>query len=223
MWFAGPRTISFNRPLVVVELEELKKDTNLQAVVLQLVMYQITNEMYLSERRIPKLMAIDEAWELMAGMKTGRFIETLFRRARKYNGIAGVITQSFEDFEKSDAARAAIENAAWQFILRQRPESLEFAVANKRIVSDEYALSLMRSVQSGPGYSEVFVRSEEGYGLYRFITDRHTYYTFTTNPKDINRLNALLEQGLELPEAIDKLAQADYVKMWGHPMNLETV
>lgn len=219
-WFSGPRSISFDRPFVVVELEELKKDTNLQAVVLQLVMYQVTNEMYLSDRRIPKMMAIDEAWDLMGGMKTGRFIETLFRRARKYNGIAGVITQSFEDFEKSEASRAAIENAAWQFVLRQRPESLEFAVANKRVVSDDYALDLMRSVKSGNGYSEVFVRSEEGYGLYRFVTDRHTYYTFTTKPADINRITNLMESGKTLAEAIDELAQADYMKMWGHKIDL---
>lgn len=219
-WFSGPRTISFDRPFVVIELEELKADPNLQSVVLQLVMYQVTNEMYLSDRRIPKMLAIDEAWDLMGGMKTGRFIETLFRRARKYNGIAGVITQSFEDFEKSEASRAAIENAAWQFILRQRPESLEFAVANKRVVSDDHALKLLRSVKSGNGYSEVFVRSEEGYGLYRFVTDRHTYYTFTTKPSDINRITNLVEQGATVASAIDTLAQEDYKKMWGHSLDL---
>lgn len=219
-WFSGPRTVSFDKPFVVVELEELKKDANLQSVVLQLVMYQVTNEMYLSDRRVPKMLAIDEAWDLMGGLKSGRFIETLFRRARKYNGIAGVITQSFEDFEKSDASKAAIENAAWQFVLRQRPESLEFAVANKRVVSDDYALELMRSVKSGQGYSEVFVRAEEGYGLYRFVTDRHTYYTFTTKPSDINRLTELEESGMPLAQAIDTLAQADYEKMWGHKLDL---
>ena len=219
-WFSGPRSISFDQPLVVVELEELKKDSNLQAVVMQLMMFQITNEMYLSDRAIPKMLAIDEAWDLMGGMKTGRFIETSFRRARKYNGIAGVITQSFEGFEKSAAARAAIENAAWQFVLRQRPESLEFAVEHKRIVSDPYSLELMRSVQSGDGYSEVFVRAEAGYGLYRFVTDRHTYYTFTTKPADINRIAALTNSGVSLAQAIDQLAQADYVAMWGHEVDI---
>lgn len=215
-WFSGRRTVSFDKPLVVIELEELKQDPNLQAVVLQLVMYQTTKEMYLSERRIPKLLAIDEAWDLMGGLKTGKFIETSFRRARKYNGIAGVITQSFEDFEKSDAARASIENAAWQFVLYQRPESIEFAVANKRIVGDKSMVDLIRSVRSGDGFSEVFVRGEQGaQGLYRFVTDKHTYYTFTTNPKDINQLNTLVESGKTMPEAIDYMANEAYDKMWG--------
>lgn len=216
-WFTGPRTVQFNKPLVVIELEELKQDSALQAVVLQLMMFQVTKEMYLSDRRIPKLLAIDEAWDLMGGLSTGKFIETAFRRMRKYNGIAGVITQSFEDFEKSAAARAAIENAAWQFILYQRPESVEFAVANKRIASDENTVDLIRSVRSGMGFSEVFVRGEVGSGLYRFVTDKHSYYTFTTKATDIGQLTTLQENGLSLPEAIDKLAMADYEKMWGRP------
>jgi conjugal transfer ATP-binding protein TraC len=217
-WFYGKRTVEFTNPLVVIELEELKQDANLQIVVLQLVMYQVTKEMYLSDRKIPKLLAIDEAWDLMGGLKTGKFIETSFRRVRKYNGIAGVITQSFEDFEKSDAARASIENAAWQFILYQRPESIEFAVANKRIVGDSGMVDLIRSVRSGEGFSEVFVRGEQGaQGLYRFVTDKHTYYTFTTNPKDINKLDALVAQGKTIVEAIDALANEAYEKMWGAP------
>jgi len=213
-WFSGPRTVSFDNSLVVIELEELKQDTALQAVVLQLMIHQVAKEMYLSDRRIPKLLAIDEAWSLLGGIKTGAFIEGVFRRCRKYNGIAGVISQSFEDFEKSAAAKAAIENAAWQFVLFQRPESLEFATKNGRIVGGQATVDLMRTVRSGKGYSEVFVRGEDGAGLYRFIMDRHSYYTFTTNPTDINRLDALTKRGVSLVDAIDKLAQEDYARMW---------
>lgn len=215
-WFSGRRTVTFSKPLVVIELEELKQDASLQSVVLQLIMFQVTKEMYLSDRRIPKLLAIDEAWDLMGSLKTGRFIETAFRRMRKYNGIAGVITQSFEDFEKSPAARAAIENAAWQFILYQRPESIEFAVTNKRISADEMTVDLIKSVRSGQGFSEVYVRGEQGSGLYRFVTDKHSYYTFTTKPHDINRINDLVQhKGMSLAKAIDTLAMEDYQTMWG--------
>ncbi|MDR5726916.1 MAG: TraC family protein [Terriglobia bacterium] len=218
-WFTGPRTVSFDNPFVVVELEELKQDAALQSVVLQLMIYQITQEMYLSDRAIPKLLAVDEAWDLLGGMKTGRFIETAFRRARKYNAIAGVITQSYQDFEKSPAARAALENAAWQFVLYQRPESLEFAMKTDKIIGGQATLDLMRSVRSGKGYSEVFVRGESGSGLYRFCVDRHSYYTFTTNPVDINKIDALTRKGIPLVEAIDQLAKEDYAKMWRGEFN----
>lgn len=220
-WFSGPRTVSFDNPLVVIELEELKSDPQLQAVVMTLVIHQVTKEMYLSDRKIPKLLAIDEAWDLLGGMRTGKFIETSFRRARKYNGIAGVITQSFEDFEKSAAAKAAIENAAWQFVLYQRPESLDFAMSNKRIIGDEATMELLRTVRSGPGFSEIYVRGEEGSGLYRFVTDRHSYYAFTSNPRDINRMNDLRDKGFSLTEAIDSLAKEDYRKQWGDAISID--
>lgn len=214
-WFAGERELSFTNPMIVIELEALKNDPEMQAVILTLCINQITKEMYLSDRSIPKLLAIDEAWDLLGNVKTGKFIETAFRRARKYGGIAGVITQSFEDFEKSPAARAAIENAAWQFVLFQRPESLAFAEANKRIISDDYRMALLKTVQSGPGFSEVFVRSEQGEGVYRFVVDRHSYWTFTTNPKDTPKLDALVRNGVPLKEAIDQLARADYAASMG--------
>lgn len=214
-WFNGKRGVSFDNEMVVVELEELKSDPELQAIVLTLAINQITKEMYLSDRRKPKLLAIDEAWDLLGNVKTGKFIETAFRRARKYNGIAGVITQSFEDFEKSPAARAAIENAAWQFVLYQKPESLEFAIANKRVVADERLLALLKSVRPGDGFSEVYVRSEDGQGLYRFIVDRHSYWTFTTNPKDLAKIANLQDTGLDLPTIIDQLSKEDYRARYG--------
>lgn len=214
-WFSGRRNVDFTNRLAVVELEELKQDAALQAVVLQLMMYQVTREMYLADRRIPKMLIIDEAWDLMGGLKTGKFIETSFRRIRKYNGIAGVVTQSFEDFESSAAAKAAITNASWQFILAQKPESVQFAVENKRIVSDDRTIQLINSVKSGEGYSEIFVRGENGGGLYRFVTDRHSYYTFTTNPSDLRKIADLKDRGMTTAQAIDALANRDYERLWG--------
>lgn len=214
-WFSGPRQISFNKPLVVVELEELKQDPELQSVVLQLVMFQVTKEMYLSPKEIPKLLAIDEAWDLMGGLRTGKFIETAFRRMRKYNGVAGVITQSFADFAKSEASQAAVENAAWQFILHQKTESISAAVDKKLITADEMTVDLIKSVNSSEGFSEVYVRNDAGSGVYRFVTDKHSYYTFTSRAADVVRLNKLVEAGSTLEDAIDKLAMDDYHRMWG--------
>lgn len=215
-WFSGPRTVEFSKSFVVIELEELKQDPVLQSVVLQVVMFQVTREMYQMPREVPKLLAIDEAWDLMGGMKTGKFIETAFRRIRKYNGIAGVITQSFEDFEKSEAARATIENAEWQFILSQRPESINFAVDHKRISVDEYTVSLLQSVKTSKGRSEIFIRGGGGAGVYTFIVDKHSYYIYTTNAReDLTPLNALVQDGYSMTEAVNIMADKAYRNMWG--------
>ena len=214
-WFSGKRQLAFDNDFVVVELEELKNDPEMQAVVLSLCIHEITREMYLSSREIPKLLAIDEAWDLLGNGKAASFIETAFRRARKYNGVAGVITQSFEDFGKSAATKAALDNAAWQFVLYQRPESLQYAATTKQIVTDEYRLNLLKTVQSGDGFSEVFVRSDRGEGVYRFVVDRHSYYVYTSRATDITRIDALRRSGRTLLQSIDDLARADYRRMYG--------
>lgn len=213
-WFAGPRQIRFDNPMVVIELQDLSTDPALQTVVLQMMMHQICLDMYQSDRAIPKLITIDEGWKLLSGMRTGRFVEETFRTCRKFSGIAGVITQGFGDFEKSPAAKAALENAAWQFILRQSPESLENAVENKRIVGGEAMVSMLGTVKPGDGFSEVYVRGEEGSGLYRFVTDKHTYYTFTSKGSEVAEIKKRQAAGATLEEAIDQLAQEAYDKMW---------
>ena len=49
-YFEGPATIDFTNDFVVLELEELKAKKDLQSVVLLIVMYRITQEMYLLAR-----------------------------------------------------------------------------------------------------------------------------------------------------------------------------
>lgn len=214
-WFNGPRQMSFEGPLVVLELEELNSDKELRSVVLALAIQAITRELYLADRSIPKLLVIDEAWDLLGGVSTGKFIETAFRRIRKYNGIAGIITQSFSDFERTPAAKAALENAAWQFLLFQKPESIAAAIRNEWIPEGGYEEKMLRSVRPGEGFSEVLVRGEAGVGLYRLVLDRHSYYTFTTTATEITAINNLVKGGLTLAQAIDHLAHRDYMAQYG--------
>jgi len=53
-------------------------------------------------------------------------------------------------------------------------------------------------------------------GDFRLV--RATYFTFTTNPADINKIDDLVASGKTLPEAIDYLAQTDYKRMWGEEL-----
>jgi conjugal transfer ATP-binding protein TraC len=149
------------------------------------------------------------------GGASGKFIETAFRRIRKYNGIAGIITQSFSDFERTPAAKAALENAAWQFLLFQKPESITAAIRNEWIPEGGYEEKLLRSVRPGDGFSEVLVRGEAGIGLYRLVLDRHSYYTFTTTATEITAINNLVKAGNTMAQAIDVLAHRDYAAQYG--------
>jgi conjugal transfer ATP-binding protein TraC len=220
-WFNGPRQVHLDNDLIIIELEDLEVDPDLQAVVLTLMIHQITKDMYLSdpERKRPKLLLVDEGWRLLGDKQSGGFIAKAFRTVRKYRGCAGAITQSFSDFAGSAAARAALENSAWQFVLHQKPESVDFAVEQKWLSSDKLLVDMLKSVNSdtAAGFSEVFIRGERGQGVYRFVTDRHSYWMYTTHPADIAKIaKTRHENNCTLMQAVDLLARQDYIDR-GHP------
>ena len=215
-WFNGPRQVRLDNDLIIVELEDLEVDPDLQAVVMTLMIHQITKDMYLSDpdRKRTKLLLVDEGWRLLGDKQSGGFISKAFRTVRKYRGCAGAITQSYADFAASAAARAALENSAWQFVLKQKPESIDFAVNQKWISDDEMLTGMLKTVNSdsAQGFSEIFVRGENGQGVYRFVTDRHSYWLYTTNPTDLARLaETQRSHNCDLLTAVDILAREDYV------------
>lgn len=220
-WFNGPRQVHLDNDLIIVELEDLEVDPDLQAVVMTLMIHQITKDMYLSDpdRKRPKLLLVDEGWRLLGDKQSGGFISKAFRTVRKYRGCAGAITQSYADFAASAAARAALENSAWQFVLKQKAESIDFAVNQKWISDDETLVGMLKTVNSDSqqGFSEIFVRGEHGQGVYRFVVDRHSYWLYTTNPVDLARLADVQHtRNCTLLEAVDILAREDYI-VRGHP------
>ena len=219
-WFNGPRQVSLSNDLIIVELEDLEVDPDLQAVVMTLMIHQITKDMYLSdpERKRPKLLLVDEGWRLLGAKQSGGFISKAFRTVRKYRGCAGAITQSYGDFAASAAARAALENSAWQFVLKQKSDSIDFAVSQKWIADEDLLVDMLKTVNSDTkaGFSEIFIRGEHGQGVYRFVTDRHSYWLYTSNPGDLAKLARAQQTGMTLLEAVDHLARTDYIEM-GHP------
>lgn len=216
-WFNGPRQVKLDNDLIIVELEDLEVDPDLQAVVMTLMIHQITKDMYLSDpdRKRPKLLMVDEGWRLLGDKQSGGFISKAFRTVRKYRGSAGAITQSYSDFAASDAARAALENATWSFVLKQKAESIDLAVSKQWIQNDETVIGMLKTVNSdgAQGFSEIFIRGESGQGVYRFVTDRHSYWMYTTNPTDLSRLaDTRRNHNCDLVTAVDILAREDYVQ-----------
>lgn len=207
-YFEGDANIEFHKDLVVLELEELKSKKDLQAVVLQLMMYKITQEMYLDRKR-KKLCIIDEAWDLMGNSSSAGFIETGYRRARKYGGAFGTITQSVEDYYKNEATKAAINNADWLFLLRQKPESIERLGKEGKLHVDEWMKRQLISVTTQHGvYSEIYVHSPMGSGVGRLILDPFSMLLYSTQASDFEAIKHLTEgQGMPITDAIHKILE----------------
>lgn len=201
--FEGSDPIELKSSFVVLELDGLAASPRLQSTVLMILMFRITQQMYLS-RHLRKIVLIDEAWALMRDGATAKFIETGYRRARKYNGQFATITQSFNDYFKTSAAKAAYENSDWKFSLRQSEETWADTFNASHFVASDGQQTVLRSLRTEVGmYSEVFVKMPQGWGVGRLILDPYSLLEYSSKAEDFNAIKAHRQQGLSIPEAIE--------------------
>lgn len=207
-WFNGQGNLNIAEDdFVVLELEELKPQKDLYKVVILQVLNFVTMDLYLSDRSRPRMVILDEAWQFLQDSKVMQnVIEEGYRRARKYGGSFGIITQSVLDFEKFGGVGTVINsNCEFKFFL----ESGDFDMAsNKKIISyDNFTLEILKTIKyNAPKYSELFVHSDTfGCGVVRLMVDKYSYYVYTSNPKEISQIESYVSQGLNYEEAIEKM------------------
>lgn len=204
-YFAGANTMRLDNRLVVLELEHLKQRKHLQRVVLLQLIYQIQQAMYLGDRGRRKIVIIDEAWDLLTGGEVGKFIETGYRRFRKYYGGAIVITQSAEDLYLHPVGQAIAANSAITFQLAQKASTLE-ALRDSKKIPDQHTLHLLKGIHTAPGrYAEVHITSNRGSGIARLVVSPWLQLLYSTTPADVSAIAVLRRQELSLVDAIDRL------------------
>ncbi len=216
-YFMGETNVNFNNDLIVLELEELAAKKDLQAVIMFLLMYRITQNMYLTRDK-PKVCILDEAWALLGGGGSGDFIETGYRRARKYNGSFCAATQGVGDFSMSRAAEAAFNNADWLFLLRQKPESILALEKSDKLVIDESMKHMLMSVKTVQGaYSEVFVHGGQmGHGIGRVLFDPFSLLLVSSKAEDFEAVRNYRNQGFSIVEALEAVLADRGVPGYAH-------
>ena len=203
-YFMGKANVEFNSDLVVLELQELNGMKDLQGVVLLLLMYKITQEMYLGDRSKKKVVIIDEAWQLLSGGSAAEFIEAGYRTARKFGGSFLTGTQSINDYYKTPAATAAFENADWLFLLRQKAESVEALAKSDKLVIDDETKQVIKSVTKIDGrFSEVFVRCGDiPPTVGRLLVDPYSLLLYSTKAEDAEAVRRYVDAGVDTADAI---------------------
>jgi conjugal transfer ATP-binding protein TraC len=205
-FFNGKNNIRFASDFTVLELEELKGRKHLQQVVLLQLIYQIQQEMYLGERDRPKIVIIDEAWDLLGSGDAATFMEHGYRRFRKYGGAAVTITQSVNDLYRHETGRAIVENSANMYLLGQKAESIEGLRTDKRLPLSDGGYELLKTVHTVPGkYSEIFFITNRGSGIGRLVVDKTKRILYSTSAQDTHAIKQLRQQGFSLKDAIQEI------------------
>lgn len=213
-YFNGPSTVNLNNPLIVIELEELKERKDLQAVVVQMMIINITNQMFLGDRQTPFNIVFDEAWDMLRSKQSGVFIETLARRLRKYKGSLVVGTQSVNDFYQSPGAQAAFDNSDWMCMLAQKPESIEQLKKSERLSLSPQKEALLKSIKTKQGeYAEVMIIGPSGYAIGRLILDLFSRLLYSTKAEDYHAVKQLMQKGVEVWDAVKSLVKVTLPKV----------
>ena len=211
-FFNGPASVDFNNPCVVFELEEISGNKLLQSIVFALLMYHVTEKMYLGDRKTKITLIIDEAWTMLKGGQGGAIIENIARKARKYQGALITITQSVMDYFLSEASQAAFTNSYWKIILMQNQGDIETLVEQRKLPLNPYQKRLLCSVKTEQGvYSEMMILGDAGEcAVGRLFLDPYSRVLYSTQAADFAAVNELLTQGFALEEAIEVVAKRNF-------------
>lgn len=205
-WFNGPNNVDLTNDFVVMELQELENKKTLQQVVLMQLFANISHQMFLTHGR-KKILLLDEAWALVDDPMMGKAIVATYRKVRKHQGSAWLITQSIADLYESPNGRPIIDNSAWQIIMQQKAESIDRAVEGGQFKLDPYAIGLLKSVHTLPGrYSEMMIRQSGGnYGVVKLITPRFAQILFSTKGWERDFIFDQMDKGKNVAEVINQL------------------
>ncbi|MDR1235385.1 MAG: type IV secretion system protein TraC [Holosporaceae bacterium] len=207
-YFNGESNVNLDNNLIVIELEELKEKKDLQSVVVQMMVINITNKMFLGDRKTPFNIVFDEAWDMLRAKQSEVFIETLARRLRKYRGSLVVGTQSVNDFYSCAGAQAAWDNSDWNCFLSQKEESVAQLKNSKRILLDEQKEKIITSVRTEQGkYAEVLINGADGYAVGKLLLDPFSGLLFSTKAEDYAAVQEFRKQGYEITEAVEQILQ----------------
>lgn len=203
-YFEGDSTLNFNNQFIVLELESLNQKGELLNIIMLIVMLKIGQEVYMGNRALRKICAIDEAYQTMSGSEhSAKFIEIAYRRFRKYGGAIGTITQSIDDYFKTETTMACWNNADIKFLLRQGTKS-------KNQQFDPYTQKLLDSVTTESGvYSEMLVMiGGQTCGVSRLIVDPFSAFIYSSKAEEVAFIKYIKQyESLDIVASIERMLE----------------
>lgn len=116
--FAHRTNVDINNKLTVYNIRDI--GSNLKELALQVCMNDIWNNMMANRAKgLWTWFYIDEFHLLLASEASSDFLKTIWKRARKWQGVPTGITQNTEELLASPAARVILNNSNFKILLNQ--------------------------------------------------------------------------------------------------------
>lgn len=214
-YFNKPSVLDPKANFVVLELGQFAQDPVLFKPILFAMLLNVQEQMFLTDRAIPKYCIFDEAWDVMSGTNSHaiRFLENGYRTARKHGGGFGVIVHSLKDFLKNKESEIIWETAGTKILLGQQDATALTVQFNNQDVLQPYEQMVAKTFQAAKvGFSSMLIRTGKTTSFNRFFIDPYKRILLSTEPNQVQMVDNLIAQGLPMRDAVGKVAEHYYGK-----------
>lgn len=208
-WFNGRNNLQIDNIFTVLELDELKGQPDLQAVVLQMLVMQISQQIYLNEGQ-RKMLVIDEALGFVRDPMMKEFLEEAYEKFRKYGASIGLIAQDLVRLLNSPPGDSIRANAFTTFMLEQSAGTINRIKADGVFDLDEYSWQQIRDLHTVKGrYSEMMIITKIGSGVARVVLPQYHQILYSSDDAERTSIFEALKRGEDIDELIlDRVERA---------------
>ncbi len=175
----------FDEKYIVFEIDKIKDDPVLFPIVVLIIMDVFIQKMRLKKGR--KALIIEEAWKAISSPTMAGYIKYLYKTVRKFNGIAGVVTQELNDVIDSPIVKEAIINNSDVKILLDQSKfkdrygqiSAILGLSNVQKMQI-FTINALPKKEGIPYHKEVWISRGQFSDVYSVEVPPEWYWAFTT-------------------------------------------
>ncbi len=175
----------FDEKFVVFEIDKIKDDPVLFPIVVLIIMDVFLQKMRLKNGR--KALIIEEAWKAISSPTMAGYIKYLYKTVRKFNGIAGVVTQELNDVIDSPVVKEAIINNSDVKILldqskfKDRYDDISAILGLTDVQRQQiFTVNALPPKEGIPYHKEVWICRGQYSDVYSVEVPPEWYWAFTT-------------------------------------------
>ena len=175
----------FDEKFIVFEIDKIKDAPILFPIVVLIIMDVFLQKMRLKKGR--KALIIEEAWKAISSPTMAGYIKYLYKTVRKFNGIAGVVTQELNDVIDSPIVKEAIINNSDVKILldqskfKDRYEDISAILGLTDVQRQQiFTVNALPPKEGIPYHKEVWISRGQYSDVYSVEVPPEWYWAFTT-------------------------------------------
>ena len=205
----------FDETFIVFEIDTIKDDPLLFPLVTLIIMDVFIQKMRIKKNR--KVLVIEEAWKAVASPMMAEYIKYLYKTARKFWAMVGVVTQELQDIIGSPIVKEAIINNSDVIMLldqgkfKERFDDIKAVLGLTDVECRKiFTINRLENKEGRAFFREVFIRRGLASDVFGVEEPRECYMTYTTERAE---KEALKLYKAELKCTHQKAIEA-YVRDW---------